>query len=100
MIRNARRLPSVVGSVVLLLALAGCESSRPNSTSYAKNSSDPELFTIPQEQMSHVQVLEVQPTTLTRTLRLTGAVAYNAFRTTPVITQVSGPVSRVFLVSG
>jgi len=100
MIRNARRLPSVVGSVVLLLALAGCESSRPNSTSYAKNSSDPELFTIPQEQMSHVQVLEVQPTTLTRTLRLTGAVAYNAFRTTPVITQVSGPVSRVVVVPG
>jgi cobalt-zinc-cadmium efflux system membrane fusion protein len=50
--------------------------------------------------MSHVQVLEVQPTTLTRTLRLTGAVAYNAFRTTPVITQVSGPVSRVVVVPG
>ena len=27
----------------------------------------------------------------TRTLRLTGAVAYNAFKTTPVITQVGGP---------
>jgi membrane fusion protein, heavy metal efflux system len=50
--------------------------------------------------MSHVQVLEVQPTTLTRTLRLTGTVAYNAFRTTPVITQVSGPVSRVVVVPG
>ena len=45
--------------------------------------------------MSHVQVVTVEPTTLTRTLRLTGAVAYNSFRTTPVITQVSGPVSRV-----
>ena len=50
--------------------------------------------------MSHVQVLTVQPTTLTRTLRLTGAVAYNSFRTTPVITQVSGPVSRVVVVPG
>jgi cobalt-zinc-cadmium efflux system membrane fusion protein len=50
--------------------------------------------------MSHVQVLKVQPTTLTRTLRLTGAVAYNGFRTTPVITQVSGPVSRVVVVPG
>jgi cobalt-zinc-cadmium efflux system membrane fusion protein len=47
-----------------------------------------------------VQVLTVQPTTLTRTLRLTGAVAYNSFRTTPVITQVSGPVSRVVVVPG
>ena len=50
--------------------------------------------------MSHVQVLTVQPTTLTRSLRLTGAVAYNSFRTTPVITQVSGPVSRVVVVPG
>ena len=41
-----------------------------------------------------------QPTTLTRSLRLTGAVAYNSFRTTPVITQVSGPVSRVVVVPG
>jgi len=100
MTQNARLLPMAAASLVLLLALAGCESPSTNSASYAKNSNDPELFTIPQEQMSHVQVLEVQPTTLTRTLRLTGAVAYNAFRTTPVITQVSGPVSRVVVVPG
>ena len=50
--------------------------------------------------MSHVQVLTMQPTSLTRTLRLTGAVAYNNFRTTPVITQVSGPVSRIAVVPG
>jgi len=50
--------------------------------------------------MSHVQVVKVQPTTLTRELRLTGAVAYNAFRTTPVISQVSGPVNRVVVVPG
>ncbi len=50
--------------------------------------------------MSHVQVLTVAPTTLTRTLRLTGAVAYNSFKTTPVITQVSGPVARIVVVPG
>ncbi len=59
-----------------------------------------ELFTIPADQMAHVQVLAVQPTNLTRTLRLTGAVAYNSFHTTPVITQVSGPVSRILVVPG
>lgn len=99
MILNASRTAIIAALLALLLALAGCESA-PNSPTYAKNSSDPELFTIPQEQMSHVQVLEVQPTTLTRTLRLTGTVAYNAFRTTPVITQVSGPVSRIVVVPG
>lgn len=88
-----------VTAVLILIGTMGCGGPA-NSTSAAKNPNDPELFQIPQEQMSHVQVLKVQPTTLSRTLRLTGAVAYNGFRTTPVITQVSGPVSRVVVVPG
>ncbi len=86
-------------ATVFSIVLSGCQGGAPNSVG-ARKSSDPELFTIPQEQMSHVQVLEVQPTSVTRTLRLTGAVAYNAFLTTPVISQVSGPVSRVVVVPG
>jgi cobalt-zinc-cadmium efflux system membrane fusion protein len=82
----------------LALVLASCSESGPATAS--KSSSNADLFTIPQDQLSHVQVLTVQPTTLTRTLRLTGAVAYNGFRTTPVISQVSGPVSRVVVVPG
>jgi membrane fusion protein, heavy metal efflux system len=83
----------------IILMLAGCEGSGPQAAN-PKNSSNPELFTIPPEQMSHVQVLKVQPTTLTRMLRLTGAVAYNGFHTIPVITQVSGPVNRIVVVPG
>jgi cobalt-zinc-cadmium efflux system membrane fusion protein len=95
------RLAELVAVSVVLAALTACDSSRPNvSANSAKNSNSAELFTIPPEQMSHVQVLTVQPTTLTRTLRLTGAVAYNSFRTTPVITQVSGLVSRIVVVPG
>jgi cobalt-zinc-cadmium efflux system membrane fusion protein len=99
-----RRLAALVAvSVAMLLVLTSCQDSGPNpaaNSGGANNSNSPELFTIPQEQMSHVQVLLVQSTTLTRSLRLTGAVAYNSFRTTPVITQVSGPVSRVVVVPG
>jgi len=83
-----------------ILLLAGCDSGSTAANSSPKNPNDAELFTVPPDQMSHVQVLTVQPTTLTRSLRLTGAVAYNSFRTTPVITQVSGPVSRVAVVPG
>ena len=86
--------------LVMTLALAACEGSGSNAGTNPPNTNNPELFNIPQDQMSHVQVLTVQPTTLTRSLRLTGAVAYNSFRTTPVITQVSGPVSRVVVVPG
>jgi cobalt-zinc-cadmium efflux system membrane fusion protein len=99
-----RRLASWAAvSVAMLLVLASCQGSGLNPAANpggANNSNNPELFTIPQDQMSHVQVLPVQSTTLTRSLRLTGAVAYNSFRTTPVITQVSGPVSRVVVAPG
>jgi cobalt-zinc-cadmium efflux system membrane fusion protein len=95
-----QRLGSVVTVAAIALGLVSCEGQRRNTSSYAKDSSNPELFTIPQEQMSHVQVVKVQPRTLTRVLRLTGAVAYNGFRTTPLITQVSGPVSRVVVLPG
>jgi cobalt-zinc-cadmium efflux system membrane fusion protein len=50
--------------------------------------------------MEHVQVVTVEPAALKHTLRLTGAVEYNAFNTTPVITQVGGPVSRILVVPG
>jgi cobalt-zinc-cadmium efflux system membrane fusion protein len=89
-------------ATAIMLVFFGCKGPGSNAASSngATNSNNAELFAISQEQMSHVHVLTVQPTTLTRSLRLTGAVAYNSFRTTPVITQVSGPVSRVVVVPG
>ena len=83
---------------------SGCESSQQaRMTSYstqATKSATPQLFNIPQDQMSHVQVVTVEPTKLTRTLRLTGSVEYNAFETTPVISQVGGPVTRILALPG
>jgi membrane fusion protein, heavy metal efflux system len=99
--KNAWRIVAACALVTTMMLSAACNSGSNTFTSQGANASDnPELFTIPQNQMSHVQVLTVQPTTLTRTLRLTGAVAFNSFRTTPVIAQVSGPVSRVVVVPG
>jgi cobalt-zinc-cadmium efflux system membrane fusion protein len=89
-------------ATAIVLVFVGCKGPESNaaSSNRATTSNNAELFAISQDQMSHVRVLTVQPTTLTRSLRLTGAVAYNSFRTTPVITQVSGPVSRVVVVPG
>jgi membrane fusion protein, heavy metal efflux system len=94
-----------IAAAMAAACLAGCSSDeRTNQmTSYSakeSKSETPELFTIPQNQMSHVQVVTVEPMKLPRVLRLTGAVAYNAFNTTPVITQVGGPVSRILVVPG
>ncbi|MGD0963327.1 MAG: efflux RND transporter periplasmic adaptor subunit [Candidatus Acidiferrales bacterium] len=98
-------LPEIAASLLLAFALTSCSSAEQANqmTSFSAQGSKsytPALFTIPQDQMSHVQVVTVSPTKLTRTLRLTGAVAYNAFKTTPVITQVGGPVSRILVVPG
>ena len=100
---GCRWLAALAAASAVMLVLTGCGGPPANTSansSSAKNSDNAELFTIPQEQLAHVQVLTVQLTTLPRSLRLTGAVAYNSFRTTPVITQVSGPVSRVVVVPG
>jgi membrane fusion protein, heavy metal efflux system len=94
-------------AVAVVCALTACSSNDRKGagqmTSFSagtSTSANAQLFTLPQDQMSHVQIVTVQPTTLTRTLRLTGSVAYNAFKTTPVITQVGGPVSRILVVPG
>jgi cobalt-zinc-cadmium efflux system membrane fusion protein len=104
--RRNRRFQSA-GALAFVFTLTACNSNDRSQaskmTSYsttASASASPQLFTLPQDQMSHVQVVTVHPTELTRTLRLTGAVAYNAFKTTPVITQVGGPVSRILVVPG
>jgi cobalt-zinc-cadmium efflux system membrane fusion protein len=99
--------PGSAIALACLLVLTACSSkdreSADQMTSFSAKagaSATPQLFTIPEDQMGHVQVVTVQPATLTRTLRLTGAVAYNAFKTTPVITQVGGPVTRILVVPG
>ena len=91
--------PLIFIASLSLLALAGCSGGSNYKTAEADNSKAG-LFSIPKEQMSHVQVVTVEPTEFPRVLRLTGSVAFNGFLTTPVITQVSGPVSRLVVSPG
>jgi membrane fusion protein, heavy metal efflux system len=108
-LRNMQRSHplAIAAALTWIFVLGGCSSSRNDDaskmTSYSAQgsaSTTPALFTIPEEQMSHITIVTVQPAKLPRTLRLTGAVAYNAFKTTPVITQIGGPVSRILVVPG
>jgi cobalt-zinc-cadmium efflux system membrane fusion protein len=98
-ISGLRRL-SLAALLAATVAASGCQGSKTQTQTDSAPGNNPELFSIPPEQTSHIQIITVQPTTLTRSLRLTGAVAYNAFKTTPVITQVSGPVARIAVVPG
>ncbi len=90
----------------LALLAAGCGSNGRESaekmTSFtsANATGQAELFSVPQDQMSHIQIVTITPRPLTRTLRLSGQVSYNGFKTTPVISAVGGPVSRVLAFPG
>lgn len=90
---------------ILSAALAGCGSGESESkmTSYSSSESKAEtaeLFTVPQDQMSHLHVVSVEKAALSRVLRLTGAVAYNAFMTTPVFAAIGGPVHELLVTPG
>jgi cobalt-zinc-cadmium efflux system membrane fusion protein len=93
-------------ALAVALALAGCGSASDQAnkmTSFSTSESPEskaELFSLPADQMAHIQIYTVAQAPLVRTLRLTGAVAYNNFLTTPVITQVGGPVSRILVTPG
>jgi cobalt-zinc-cadmium efflux system membrane fusion protein len=104
--RWQQRLSALTALSAILVMLAGCggrgeQASKMTSFSTAESrESKAELFSLPADQMSHIQVVTVEQGRLPRTLRLSGAVEYNDFKTTPVITQVGGPVSRVMVVQG
>ena len=91
---------------VIMVALAGCrgpgeQAGKMTSFSTAESpEAKAEMFSLPADQISHIQVVAVGQGPLARILRLSGAVEYNDFKTTPVITQVGGPVSRVMVVQG
>jgi cobalt-zinc-cadmium efflux system membrane fusion protein len=98
-------LSTTLSACVLSAALAGCGSSDSESkmTSYSSSESKAEtadLFTVPQDQMTHLQVVSVEKSTLPRVLRLTGAVAYNNFMTTPVFAAIGGPVHELLVTPG
>ncbi|HYA97306.1 MAG TPA: efflux RND transporter periplasmic adaptor subunit [Methylomirabilota bacterium] len=88
-------------------AFSGCSSgpgeSESKMTSYSGTESGGDtasLFTVPQDQMSHVKIVVAEKVQLPRVLRLTGSVAYNAFKTTPVFSAVGGPVQEILAAPG
>lgn len=92
-----------VGAAMVLISTAcnrGAATKVTASGQTASSSDTASLFTVAENQMARIQVVPVAVTNLPQTLTLPGSVAYNSFETTPVITQVSGPVMRVLVYPG
>ena len=96
--RSSRTI--VLSALLLAMVLAGCSSGDPSKANEKGASDKTQLFTVPKDQLAHIQVVTIQPASMPRILRLNGTVAYNSFLTTPVISQVSGPVSRIIVSPG
>ena len=94
-----------LAAMVGFVACAGCGPGQSESkmTSYTETESKAQTaqtFKITPEQMAHIQVVPVSKENLPRTLRLTGAVAFNAFQTSPVFAAIGGPVHEILATPG
>ena len=88
------------------LFLAACGSrnqSESQMTSFTAGETKAEtanLFTLPAEQIAHLQIAPAARGSLPRVLRFTGSVAYNALATTPVFSAAGGPVREILVMPG
>ncbi len=90
-----------------VLTIAGCgtrtgekESQMTSYTASESKADTAALFTLPPDQMAHVQVVKAVRAALPRNLRFTGSVAYDALATTPVFSAVGGPVKEILAAPG
>src|SRR4051812_13987416 len=96
-----------IGTFLALAVIVGTQVGCSRESAAGKAGEDSQgsgnkadLFTVPQDQLQHLQLVTLQRTNWPRVLHLTGTVAFNGFETTPVISQVGGPVSRILVSPG
>jgi cobalt-zinc-cadmium efflux system membrane fusion protein len=96
-------------TLALALMLTGCGGSKPQQSGGSPQpapspaaSATPAAayFTVPQQQLSHLQLVTVKQTMWTTILRTTGTVDWDNDRTSQAITQVSGPITRIVVDTG
>ena len=97
-------------TIALALALAGCGGTKPQDAASqapgatqgdaAGGKSAAGYFTVPEQQMSHIQLVPVGKTTWQTILHTTGTVDWDNDHTTQAITQVSGPITRIMVDFG
>ena len=83
-------------AVLLLGFAAGCSrtTDQPKRADSAA-AGRPALFTVAPQQLSQLRITRVRATSWTAEVRTTGTVDWDGEHTTQVITQVSGPITRI-----
>jgi membrane fusion protein, heavy metal efflux system len=91
----ALALPLILGSMA-------CSSGSQEASAYTTEpeSAQPTLIKIPENQLQHLRINSVQKLTWALTVHTTGTVDWDADHTTQVITQVTGPVTKLLVDTG
>lgn len=107
---NTRAKTLVLGTCVAVAACGGgsgrsdaaakAAASAPAQPATAAGSPAASYFTVPPEQLSHVEVAPVHRETFATELKVTGTVDWNSDHTAQAITQVSGPITRLLVDTG
>jgi len=100
-----RTLQLLAFCAALILAACGSRTTQSESqmTSFTAGETKADtatLFTLPAEQIAHLQIAPAARGNLPRVLRFTGSVAYNALATTPVFSAAGGPVREILVMPG
>ena len=95
-----------IPAVIVFAIVAGACGRRDQPSAAAKaaaaappeaSSTTPAYFTVPADQMSHIQIVPVRSSAFETELRTTGTVDWDNDHTTQAITQVSGPIARILV---
>jgi cobalt-zinc-cadmium efflux system membrane fusion protein len=93
-----------VASAVIAAACGGGSKPSPAekaaAAAPAASRSAATYFSIPADQLAHVQIVQVRSAAFPTELTTTGTVDWNNDRTTQAISQVSGPITRILVDTG
>ena len=91
-----------LGLLGLALGSWSCGRSGRNVSAAVRESesSAPGLFTVPQNQISHLQIMPAKKTNWAMTIQTTGTVDWDGDHSTQVITQVTGPITKILVDTG
>ena len=91
--------------LAILAALTGCGRGAPEPTPAAKAAAaapaaGAAYLTVPEEQLSHIQVAPAHVAPFATVVKTTGTVDWDNDHTSQAITQVSGPITRILYDTG
>ncbi len=93
------------GSLLPILAACaacggGAHEPTPASSAAAAAPGVPGYFTVPEEQLAHIEVAPARRTAFATEIKTTGTVDWDNDHTSQAITQVSGPITRILYDTG